>query len=76
MSVKKEENNLKKLARTNLATNFVKKCKGEWNHDEWLKFCDSIKKKGYSPIDLDQVGLLLENKRAEYCAKQTCACSN
>lgn len=63
------EDNLKKLSKTCMAMNFVKKHKGEWNHEQWLEFCDNLKSKGYAPIDLDQVGMLLEKKRAEYAEK-------
>lgn len=68
------ENNLKKLARTNLPMNFVKKNNGNWNHDEWMAFCDFLKEKGYTPIEFDQVGLLLEKKKAEYLERATCSC--
>lgn len=69
------ESNLKKLGRTNIPMNFVKKCNGCWNHDEWLSFCDFLKEKGYNPIDFDQVGLLLEKKKAEFLSKNSCSCS-
>jgi len=71
----KEESNLKRLEKSNLVANFVKKCNGEWDHEEWLTFCDSIKAKGYFPIDLDQVGLLLEKQKSECFSKQPCLCS-
>jgi len=60
--------NLNRLARTSLPSNFVKKHNGEWNHQAWLEFCAFLEEKGYTPIDLDQVGLLLEKKKAEYWA--------
>lgn len=68
-----EEDNLKKLAATKLATDFVKKNSGEWDHQKWLDFCAFIEQKGYYPINLDQVGLLLEKKKAEFF--EGCACS-
>ena len=65
-----EENNLKKLAKTPLLANFVKKNKGTWDHEAWLGLLTAIGAKGYYPIDEDQVGLLLEEKKAEYLAKK------
>jgi len=62
----KIESNLRKLAKTSLAMNFVKKNNGEWNHQNWLDFLAEIKRKGYEPIDPAQVGLLLEEKKAQY----------
>ena len=63
--------NLKRLARTCIPMNFVKKQKGVWNHEEWLLFCDMLKEKGYTPIDLDQVGLLLEEKKTAYLEEKS-----
>ena len=62
------EINLNRLARTSLPMNFVKKHNGEWNHQAWLEFCAFLEDKGYTPIDLDQIGLLLEKKKAEFWA--------
>ena len=62
------EMNLNRLARTSLPMNFVKAHNGEWNHQAWLEFCAFLEEKGYTPIDLDQVGLLLESKKAEFWA--------
>lgn len=64
-----KEENLKKLAKTALLANFVKKNKGVWDHEAWLGLLDNLKQKGYYPIDEDQVGIILENKKAEYLAK-------
>lgn len=66
----KAEQNLAKLRKTAMAMNFVKKSEGQWNHDDWIGFIESIKAKGYDPIDEDQVGLLLEEKKEAYWAKQ------
>lgn len=63
-----KEANLKKLARTAILTNFIKKTEAKWNHEEWQTLCDKIAVK-YSPIDFDQVGLLLEDKREKFLAK-------
>ena len=64
------EANLKRLARTPIAMNFVKKHDGVWNHEQWEEFCASLEKKGYTPLDFDEVGLLLEKKKADYLAKK------
>ena len=69
MSIDKKAENLQKLSRTNLVMNFIKKHNGCWNHQAWLEFCASLEEKGYTPIDFDQVGLLLENKKAAYFTK-------
>lgn len=60
--------NLKKLARTSVLANFVKKNNGSWDHQGWLGLLSSLKDKGYDPIDADQVGLILEQKKAHYLA--------
>ncbi|OGV55624.1 MAG: hypothetical protein A2X49_02650 [Lentisphaerae bacterium GWF2_52_8] len=62
-----KEDNLKKLAKSPVVRNFVKKKNGSWGHEEWLAFFDSVKEK-YSPIDPDQVGLLLEKEKAKFLA--------
>ncbi len=60
------EMNLNRLSRTSLPMNFVKKHNGEWNHQDWLEFCAFLEDKGYTPVDLDQVGMLLEKKKSEF----------
>ena len=64
------EMNLTRLAKTSLPMNFVKSHNGEWNHQAWLEFCAFLEEKGYTPIDLDQVGLLLEKRKGEYWANR------
>lgn len=66
----KEETNLKKLAKSPVVMNFVKKKNGCWNHQDWLDFIEELGKKGFSPIDSDKVGLLLEEKKAQYLASK------
>lgn len=65
-----KEDNLKKVAKGALLANFVKKNKGSWDHVQWLELLENLKAKGYYPIDEDQVGLLLEKKKAEYLEKK------
>lgn len=65
-----QDENLKKLSKTNIITNFIKKHKGSWTHDLWLDFCNYLKEKGYSPIDTDKVGALLEDKKKTYFSKK------
>jgi hypothetical protein len=62
----KETENLKRLARTAIIMNFVKSKNGFWNHQDWLTFLFEVKKQGFDPIDTDQLGLLLEERRAQY----------
>ena len=64
-----KEANLKRLAKSCIPMNFVKKQNGCWDHEEWLGFCEMLKEKGYAPIDSDEVGLLLEEKKAAYLEK-------
>lgn len=61
-----EELNLKRLAKSPILMNFVKKNEGCWDHAKWLAFLEYLKGKGYFPIDTDQVGLLLESKKVKY----------
>lgn len=60
------EMNLTRFAKTSLAADFVKDHHGEWNHRDWLEFCAYLEDQGYTPIDLDQVGLLLEKNKTDY----------
>ena len=64
------EFNLKRLEKTTLPMDFVRVHSGEWDHQAWLEFCASLEDKGYTPVDLDQVGLLLEQKKMEYWAER------
>ena len=63
------EKNLKKLSRTPILMNFVKKNEGKWDHDGWMTLCESLEEKGYTPIDFDEVGALLEKKKEAYLKK-------
>ena len=69
-ALSKPESNLKKLTKSPIPMNFVKKHNATWNHQDWLGFLDFLKEKGYTPIDSDQVGLLLEEKKAMYLASK------
>lgn len=67
-ALSKPESNLKKLTKSPIPMNFVKKHNASWNHQDWLDFLDYLKEKNYFPIDTDKVGLLLEEKKAQYIA--------
>ena len=60
------EANLQRLASTSIVADFVKANQGEWDHQTWVNFCHELGDKGFFPIDLDQVGLLLERRKADY----------
>ena len=64
------EDNLKKLSRSKLPMLFVKKHEGSWNHQDWLDFLADIKARVYDPINTDYVGLILEEKKAQYLASR------
>lgn len=64
----KAESNLKKLTKSPIPMNFVKKNNATWNHQDWLNFLEYLKEKNYFPIDTDKVGLLLEEKKAQFIA--------
>ena len=68
VSVMSKESNLKKLAETPIIADFVKRTHCEWNHQDWLDLLAKIRAKGFDPIDTDQVGLLLEERRAQILA--------
>ncbi len=63
------EENIKRFAKTAIATNFVKVHNGSWNHTDWLNFLRELEEKGYFPIDTDRVGLILEDKKKAFFAK-------
>lgn len=65
-----EEANIRKLSRSPIPMNFVKKHNGQWNHQDWLDFLADIKARGYDPINTDYVGLILEEKKAQYLASR------
>lgn len=64
----KKADNFKKLAKTGIIMNFIKKNNGSWTHQLWVDFCKYLEEKGYAPIDFDQVGALLEDKKKTYFA--------
>ena len=66
-----EETNIRKLSRSPIPMNFVKKQNGAWNHQDWLNFLEYLKSKNYFPIDTDRVGLLLEEKKAQFLAAKS-----
>ncbi len=63
-----EEKNMKKFARTAILTNFIKKTNAKWDHQDWIELCEKISAK-YAPIDFDQVGLILEERRRKFLKK-------
>jgi len=64
------EQNLKKLTKTPILMNFVKRHNGAWDHSDWEELLSQLKKKGYFPLDTDQVGLKLEEKKKTYLASR------
>ncbi len=61
-----KEENLNRLLKTGILQSFVEENNGEWDHRKWLELCDRINEKGFTPIDLDQVGLMLEEVKSRY----------
>ncbi|MFZ2654961.1 MAG: hypothetical protein WAX69_08580 [Victivallales bacterium] len=61
-----KEENLGILSRTDILKDFARENNGSWDHQKWLDLCDRISKSGYTPVDFDQVGLLLEQEKAVY----------
>ncbi|MFZ2658317.1 MAG: hypothetical protein WAX69_25515 [Victivallales bacterium] len=59
-----KEENLGRLSRTGILKDFVKENNGNWDHRKWIELCDKITQKGFTPIDFDQVGLMLEEIKA------------
>jgi len=71
-AAKCEIDNLGKLRKSNILMNFVKKNNGCWDHQGWVGLCDYLKEKGYTPIDFDQVGLILEEKKVAFLSGKEC----
>ncbi|MFZ2656666.1 MAG: hypothetical protein WAX69_17160 [Victivallales bacterium] len=67
-----KEENLSRLSRTSILKDFVKENNGDWDHQKWLELCNSISKSGFIPVDFDQVGLLLEQEKADFHVPKTC----
>ena len=68
--VRTVDENLARLAASTIPMTFVRKNEGSWDHEMWLAFLDMIQKKGYTPIDADRVGLILEDAKARYFAEK------
>ena len=64
------DENLARLAASTIPMTFVRKHEGAWDHELWLEFLAMIEKKGYSPIDADRAGLILEEAKARYFAEK------
>lgn len=64
------DENLARLAASAIPMTFVRKHEGAWDHGLWLEFLAMIEKKGYSPIDADRVGLILEETKVRYFAEK------
>ena len=62
----KKEKNLSRLSHSSIPIDFIKRVNGVWNHNQWEDFCRMLDQNGYTPIDLDMVGLLMEKKKAEF----------
>lgn len=58
--------NFDKLRKSEIPLDFVKKYNGVWNHKQWQKFCEQITDAGYYPIELNKVGILLEELKRNY----------
>lgn len=58
------ETEKEKLAKSKILVNFVKDQRQTWNHDEWLGLLAEVRKKGYSALPDDEIGLLLEAEKA------------
>ncbi len=58
-----KEVNLNRLIDSGLIKEFVSKYNGIWNHETWLNFCNILADYGFTPVDFDEVGLLLEEEK-------------
>ena len=58
------EENLQRLGESGILDDFIARTGNSWDHQAWLGLCAEIEGKGYTPIEFDQVGLMLESKRA------------
>ena len=65
-----EECNIQRLIKSDILANYVKENNGTWCHQKWLVLCQDILEKGYFPINLEQVGLALEQEKANYWAQR------
>lgn len=64
-----KEENLKRLAESDVLSDFVKSNNCEWDHSKWQDLCHLIEK-DYAPIDIEQIGLLLEEERSLHLSGQ------
>jgi len=54
-----------KLAQSKILVNFVHEHNQTWNHQEWLDLVADVRKKGYTTLAEDEIGLLLEGEKAK-----------
>lgn len=64
-----EEINLGRISESGMLCEFVEDNMGCWDHAKWMSLCESIENSGFTPVDLDQVGLLLEKCKDKYLSK-------
>lgn len=62
--------NLRRWQEAGAARRWVEECQGRWNHDDWLVLLRDLRESDFWPLDLDQVGAVLERLRAEWCNLQ------
>jgi len=66
------EENLKRLAKSGLLDEFIERTGCCWDHQCWLDLCAEVNRG--EPLGFDQVGLMLEGKKAEAISGCSCCC--
>jgi HEAT repeat protein len=61
-----EEDNLVRWRRSNESLYWVKSHRGNWNHDDWLQFLESLKSSEFWPMRPEGVRVVLEELKKEY----------
>ncbi len=57
------KSNMDKLIESGKIKLFATKHNGTWSHKDWLEFCKELEASGLAPLDLNEVGLLLEKEK-------------
>lgn len=57
------KSNMDKLIESGKIKLFASKHNGTWTHKDWLEFCKELEASGLAPLDLNEVGQLLEKEK-------------
>ena len=69
------EGNLQELEQLGILDKFVQENNATWDHQKWIDLCVLIKNLDIGPVDFDNVGLMLEEKKNRHLFFHQIACA-